>query len=154
MELLIRRRGEGPITTWGGMKIRLREKYVPTSYKQKLLDQWKTMNQGNKPVSEYIAKFDEFVMRCHLNEPEETILSRFRAGLREEIQKELYFREVTDLEQAYQIARTAEQFHRGPMSVRPSAPPQRLVSDQSYPSRPNPSSSIARPDDKDKVPET
>ena len=154
VELLIGRRGDDPITTWRAMKVRLREKYVPMSYKQKLLDQWQNLRQGNRPVSEYIAKFDEFVMRCHLAEPEEATLSRFRAGLREEIQRELYFREVVDLEQAYQIARTAERFHRGTISARPSVPPQRPGPNPNYPSRPNTSTSIARSEDKGKAPET
>ena len=39
------------------------------------------------------------------------------------------------------------------MSVRPSAPSQRSGSGPSYPSRPNPSTPIARPDDKGKAPE-
>ena len=154
LELLIRRRGAEPIATWAEMKRRLRDKYVPMSYHQKLLDQWQRLNQGNKPVSEYIAKFDEFVMRCHLAEPEEATLSRFRAGLREDIQRELYFREVNDLELAYQIARTAERFHRGPISSRPTAPPPRPVSGPNYPSRPTPSPVTARPEDKGKAPET
>ena len=136
------------------MKRKLTEKYLPMSYQQRLLDQWQRLTQGNKTVSEYIAKFDEFVMRCHLNEPEEATLSRFRTGLRDEIQRELYFREINDLEQAYQVARTAEQFSRGPMTVRPSAPPQRSGPGPNYPSKPNPSPSIARPEDKGKAPET
>ena len=93
-------------------------------------------------------------MRCHLDDPEEATLSRFWTGLRNEIQREWYFREVSDLEQAYQIARTAERFSRGPMNVKPSAPPQRSGPGPSYPNRPNPSSSIARPEDKGKAPET
>ena len=33
-------------------------------------------------------------MRCNVDEPEPVTLSRFRVGLREEIQKELFMREV------------------------------------------------------------
>ena len=33
VEMLIGRRGDQPITTWRAMKVRLREKYVPMSYK-------------------------------------------------------------------------------------------------------------------------
>ena len=97
------------------MKTKLRDKYVPVSYTQKLLDQWQRLNQGNKTVAKYIAKFDELAMRCSMVESEAVTLSRFRGGLREEIQRELFLREVHDLEQAYQIARDYERFHRGPM---------------------------------------
>ena len=104
------------------MKIRLRQKYLPMSYNQRLLDQWQRLTQGNRSVAEYIAKFDEFVMRCNVDESESVTLSRFRARLRKKIQKELFMREVEDLEQAYQIARDIERFHRRPMYHRPKAP--------------------------------
>ena len=71
------------------------------SYNQILLDQWQRLTQGIRSVAEYIAKFDEFVMGCNVDEPEPITLSRFRANLREEIEKELFMREVQDLEQAY-----------------------------------------------------
>ena len=84
------------------------------SYHQRLLDQWHRLIQGNKSATEYIAQFDELAMRCGMNESEAVILSRFRPGLREELKRELYLREVKDLEQAYQVARDFEQFHRTP----------------------------------------
>ena len=59
---------------------RLREKYLPMSYNQRLLDQWQRLTQGTRSVAEYIAKFDEFVMRCNVTEDESVTLSRFRAG--------------------------------------------------------------------------
>ena len=131
VERLARQRGDVPIVTWRAMKLRLREKYLPMSYHQRLLDQWKRLTQGNKSVAEYIAKFDEFVMRCNVDESELVTLSRFRARLREEIQKELFMREVHDLEIAYQIARDAERFHRGSVFHRPEAPRHSVSSQQS-----------------------
>ena len=104
------------------MKLRLREKYLPMSYHQRLLDQWQRLVQGNRSVAEYITKFDEFVMRCNVDESESVTLSRFRTELREEIQRELFKREVHDLEQAYQVARDAERFHRGPLYRRHETP--------------------------------
>ena len=140
LERLIGHRGENPIATWQGMKCRLRDKYLPMSYNQRLLDQWQKLTQGNKSVAEYIAKFDEYVMRCDVEESESVTLSRFRAGLREELQKELFMREVFDLEQAYQVARDVERFHRGPMYRRPEPPR------MSTPSQPS-GSSQTRPTD-------
>ena len=40
VELLVGRRGDDPITTWRAMKLRLREKYMPESYRQRCFDQW------------------------------------------------------------------------------------------------------------------
>ena len=96
-------------------------------------------------------------MRCNVDESESVILSRFRARLREKIQKELFMREVQDLEQAYQVARDAERFHRGPMYHRPkaprtSAPNQPSGPSQIRPNRPNPSTPWTHRDDRGKAP--
>ena len=45
-------------------------------------------------MTKYIAKFDELAMRGDIVKSESATLSRFRVGLREEIQRELFFREV------------------------------------------------------------
>ena len=108
IERLVIQRGQEPITTWGELKAKLREKYLPVSYHQRFLDQWHRLVQGNKSVTEYIAKFDELAMRCGINESESVILSRFRSGLHDDVKRELYLREVRDLEQAYQVARDFE----------------------------------------------
>ena len=108
-----------PITTWRTMKAKLRKKYVPMSYHQRLLDQWKRLNQENKTMTEYIAKFDELAMQCNLVKSKSATLLRFRVGLREEIQRELFLRKVQDLDQAYQIATDCERFQRGPTVRRP-----------------------------------
>ena len=44
-------RNEEPIQTWDEMKMKLQEKYLPVSYKHRLLDQWQCLTQGNGPVS-------------------------------------------------------------------------------------------------------
>ena len=112
-------RGDLPIVTWRDMKRKLREKYLPMSYQQRLLDQWQRLTQGNKTVSEYVAKFDEFVMRCNVVESEAATLSRFRSGLNDDIKGELFLREVHDLDQAYQVAMDYERFQRRATFRRP-----------------------------------
>ncbi|PKA66259.1 hypothetical protein AXF42_Ash006956 [Apostasia shenzhenica] len=70
-----------------------------------------------------------------------TTLSRFKAGLREDIQHELYLRRVATLEEAYQMAQDYERFRKpliprrtdtqegytssrpAPIGVKPSATP-------------------------------
>jgi len=70
-------------------------------------------------MAEYITKFDEYVMRCNTSKFESVTLSRFRAGLHEDIQRKFYFKEVNDLEQAYQVTRNCERFQRTPTYHRP-----------------------------------
>jgi len=61
------------------------------------------LTQGNQPASEYIKKFDKFLVRCGENESDAIVLSRFRSGLEDELRRELIVREVSTLEQAIQI---------------------------------------------------
>ena len=128
------------------------------SYEQRLLDQWQRLTQGNKTVTEYIAKFDEFIMRCNVVESEAATLSRFRAGLYEEINRELFLREVHDLDQAYQVARDCERFQRRPLFRRPEPPRINPPGNRPSPSpsianRPSPTTPLVRREDKGKSPE-
>ena len=90
------------------MKFMLREKYFPLSYHLRILDQWSRLTQGTKSVNEYITKFNEVVKRCLVDEPETMTISRFQAGLREDIKHELFQWRIHYLEDAYQIARDFE----------------------------------------------
>ena len=73
------------INTWREMKSKLREKYLGKYYEQKLLDQWYKLRQDDTTVSDYIAKFNEYIRRRSIVESEAMIISRFRAGLRKDI---------------------------------------------------------------------
>ena len=106
------RENRAPIINWEEMKEILKEKYVPTTYRWRMLDQWQRLTQGSRPVSEYIFKFDEFLSRCGLQEDEHVILSRFRAGLKEDLQRELLLRDVSTLQHAYQMAQEIDRFSK------------------------------------------
>ena len=81
---------------------------------------------------EYIEKFDQYLLKCGVREDPSVTLSRFRNGLQPYIKRELFMREVTTLEHAYQIARDGEKFFRFPKS----APP-RPVESRTMGSKPN-----------------
>ena len=167
VERTIRQRGDVPVSTWRDMKRKLREKYLPMSYQERLLDQWQRLTQGNKTVSEYVTKFDEFVMRCNVVESEAATLSRFRSGLNEDIKGELFLREVHDLEQAYQVAMDYERFQRrstfrkpepsrfSPLASRPSSVPTPTAKPRSSSNPiPRPNSATPSREDKGKGPES
>jgi len=59
--------------------------------------------QGNQLVTEYITKFDEFLFRYGKNGSDTVVLSRFHSGLREDLRRELFVRDISTLEQAYQL---------------------------------------------------
>ena len=98
VERLLEMRRQEHVGTWEEMKVKLREKYLPPTYRQRLIDQWQSLTQGNRPVAEYIAEFDDYLLRCGVNEDSEMTLSRFRKGLRHSYQRELFRMEVNTLE--------------------------------------------------------
>ena len=92
------RRQEPMILSWAEMKSRLRIKFVPTCYRPMILDEWQHLHQGEGSVADYIARFDDLMIRCNVDEEPTTTLARFRAGLRSEFQRELVLQEVSTLE--------------------------------------------------------
>ena len=83
------------------MKDKLRDKYMPSSYYDRLLDDWQRFTQGTKSVKDYV-QFDGFIIPYNAlgTESNSQVLSRFRAGLREDLRTELLARGVTELEKA------------------------------------------------------
>ena len=110
VENLVRQRHQDPIDTWDDMKVKPREKYLPTTYCQCLIDRWQSLTQGDKSVSEYISEFDEYLLRCGVREESAMTVSHFRRRLRTSFQFELFRRNVMTLEAAYQVALEMEQF--------------------------------------------
>ncbi|MQL92831.1 hypothetical protein Taro_025464 [Colocasia esculenta] len=110
VETLLEQRGQDPIESWEEMKIKLREKYLPASFRQRLIDRWQNIFQGNRSVTEYITEFDEYLMRCGAREESAVTLSRFWKGLRPIYQHELFRQHVITIEYAYQVVRELEQF--------------------------------------------
>jgi len=60
-------------------------------------------------VSEYIKKFDQFMMRCSEKKPDAIILSYFRSGLENDLRHELIIRDVSTLKHAIQIVQDLDQ---------------------------------------------
>ena len=110
IERLLRTRRHDPIETWEEKKEKLREKYLPPSYHQHLLDRWQKLTQDGKLVAECIENFDGYLLRCGVYEDSAITLSKFKAGLNESIQRELYLRDIDTLEHVHQVARDVERF--------------------------------------------
>ena len=93
------------------MKEKLKSKYLPVFYRERMLDEWQNLKQWSKPVSKYIAKFDEYMSRCDIREDESVTLSRFRASLRDELKKELILREIYTIHDAYELVQNYDSFN-------------------------------------------
>ncbi|GFZ19564.1 hypothetical protein Acr_28g0002690 [Actinidia rufa] len=90
----------------------LREKYLPQSYQGDMLDKWNNLRQGSKPATEYVAQFEEYLMRCDIREDAKMTPSRFRQGLNDDLRKELVLREVDTLDQAYTFVQNYEMVNK------------------------------------------
>jgi len=98
-------RDKPPITNWIKMKQNLQEKYLPQSNRNKLLDQWNNLRQGNKSINEYITQFNDYMMRCAIRENEAMTLRRFYKGLKDDFRREVVFQGVSTLDQAYTLVK-------------------------------------------------
>ena len=107
-EHIFRQRPGHRTATWAEMKEKLKAKYLPISFRQRMLDEWNSLKQGSKPASEYIAKFDEYMSRCDVLEDEMLTLSRFRSGLREDLKTELILREIYTIQDAFEMVQNFE----------------------------------------------
>ena len=102
------RRHDPMITTWAEMKSHLREKYIPACYRPMIIDEWQHLRQEEGTVADYIAQFDDLMIRNNIDEEPMATLARFRAGLRPEYQRELVLQEVSTLEKAYRYTLNME----------------------------------------------
>ena len=117
VEKRIELRGEPPIATWKQMKRELRDRYLPLSYQWEFLEQRSKLRQGDETVAKYIRDFDRLARRCLVDEPERVTISRFRAGLQDDIRNELCRWEIHYLGYAYQIARDFEELLTSQSSI-------------------------------------
>ena len=86
----------------GRMKEEQKIKYMTPLFSARLMDNWHQHTQDNKSAKKYVEKFDEFCSTLH-REGETQILSRFKAGLRDDLRIELLARGVNELEAAYAL---------------------------------------------------
>lgn len=86
------------------MKYQLKEKYVPPSYRQRLLEQLSSMIQGSNSIAECMAQFDEFLIRCDLDEETSFILARFKNRLHSDIRHALSTYSLESLNHVFQQA--------------------------------------------------
>lgn len=83
------RLGEPPITQWAVMKQKWKEKYLPTYYRSKSVEQLWNLRQSTSNVSDYLARFEELMLRCEIDEEPFITVSRFFNGLRVDIKREV-----------------------------------------------------------------
>jgi hypothetical protein len=91
------------------MMLKLQEKYLPLDYEDLVFVDLLAHKQGNTTMDEYTHRFHEFTIRSRLTETERQTFTHYKAGLREDISRELITVWVTSLDEVYQLALRLEQ---------------------------------------------
>jgi hypothetical protein len=63
----------------------MRARFVPSYYARDMLNKMQQLRQGAKSVEEYYQKLQMGMLRCNLEEEEESAMARFLGGLNHEI---------------------------------------------------------------------
>ncbi|KAK8948685.1 hypothetical protein KSP39_PZI006306 [Platanthera zijinensis] len=92
------------ITNWADMKRILCQRYLPSSYRSRLLDQLFFFQQGSMSVAKYKDCFDVLVVRSDIREDPAMTTTRFRSGLQSDIRTKVVYHSSESLEQTYQLA--------------------------------------------------
>ena len=95
------------------MKQKLKEKYLPNSYKWRLLDRLHSLRLNSRSVKDYTIEFDDLTLRREVREDSYQAISRYRYRLRSDIQRvilihSLRFFRIETLEQASQLAQDTD----------------------------------------------
>ncbi|KAF7839637.1 putative mitochondrial protein [Senna tora] len=107
----LERLGQPQIEVWAEMKMKLKEKYLPTHYRSQLMNQLLNLKQISN-VTDYMTRFDELMLRCDIQEEQWVTVTRFVNGLRPEIQRELRLNFPESVKEAYHRALEVESLSR------------------------------------------
>ena len=99
--------------TWEELKVAMRDRFVPPSYHRDLRKRLMRLEQGDKSVQNYYGELQKGLMRCGIVEGPEDSIVRFYAGLREEIQDIVDYKEFNTINQLFQFAMLAEKELQG-----------------------------------------
>ncbi|XP_068644824.1 uncharacterized protein [Aristolochia californica] len=108
VEEQLRRTQCAPVSNWGEMKERLKEKYLPIDYKQLMFEEMLRLRQGILTVDQYTDRFHELTVRSKVVENEQQTLARYRTSLRNELHKEMLRARLLNVDEAYQLALRVE----------------------------------------------
>nr|XP_025608056.1 uncharacterized protein LOC112701524 [Arachis hypogaea] len=79
------REGRRKIKTWDKMRGELKRKFLPEHYRQDTFIKFHKLRQKSLSVEEYTMDFEELLMKCDIQEPEEQTIACYLGGLNTEI---------------------------------------------------------------------
>ncbi|KAL5825839.1 hypothetical protein ACOSQ3_021902 [Xanthoceras sorbifolium] len=93
--------GKPLIAMWEKIKSKFIGKFLPPDYEQRLYVQLQNCKQGNRTVEEYIDEFIRLNLGNLLPDNENMQITRFRGGLKREIQDQMKMLNTFTLGQAF-----------------------------------------------------
>jgi hypothetical protein len=98
--------------TWDALKRVMRARFVPY-YARDMLNKLQQLRQGNKSVEEYYQELQMGMLRCNIEEGEESAMARFLGGLNREIQDILAYKDYANVTRLFHLACKAERKVQG-----------------------------------------
>jgi len=87
--------------SWDALKIAMRDRFVPASYKRDMRKKLQRLDQGDMSVQEYYAELQKGMVRCGVVEDAEDKVCRFYGGLKREIQNIVDYKSFTTTNQLF-----------------------------------------------------
>lgn len=100
-------------TTWDALKVAMRNRFIPPSFKRGLRKKLQRLNQGNRSVEEYYQELQISMLRCDIIEDEEAAMARFYGGLTREIQDIVDYKEYDSVPRLFHLTCLVEKELQG-----------------------------------------
>jgi hypothetical protein len=104
--------------TWDGLKIAMRQRFVPPSYQRDLRKKLIRLDQGDKSVQDYYAELQKGIIHAGVHEETEDKIYHFYGGLRAEIQDIVDYKEYNTVNHLFQLTMLAEKELQGRQPTR------------------------------------
>jgi hypothetical protein len=99
--------------TWDGLKLAMRSRFIPPSYKRNLRKKLQCLNQGSMSVQEYYQELQKGMLCCCVVEKNEDKMVHFYGGLNRNIQDIVDYKEYDSIQYLFQLAMLAEKELQG-----------------------------------------
>ncbi|XP_039787907.1 uncharacterized protein LOC120654436 [Panicum virgatum] len=118
--------------SWDALKIAMRDRFVPASYKRDMRKKLQRLDQSDMSVQEYYAELQKGMVRCGVVEDAEDKVYRFYGGLKREIHDIVDYKSFTTTNQLFQLAMLAEKELQGRQQQQQQPPQSRSTTNRSY----------------------
>jgi hypothetical protein len=104
--------------TWDGLKIAMRQRFVPPSYQRDLRKKLQRLDQGDMSVQDYYAELQNGMIHAGVHEETEDKICHFYGGLQTKIQDIIDYKEYNTVNHLFQLAMFPEKELQGQQPTR------------------------------------